>query len=150
MPRPLPLLSDMVKRLLLSLLLLLALPSLAHSQQASSIGDRAAYVDSLNSQCPINYDDGWGVNSFTMVGDRYALVDVKLPATLSMFLSRLGSNTQNVKKMWVGQLKQFGEQWNHFVDRMVEAGCNIVINLRPEGSDKTALLTFCPADFKQQ
>ena len=149
MPRPLPLLSDMVKRLLLSLLLL-ALPSLAHCQQVSSIGDMAAYVDSLNSQCPINYDDEWGVNSFTMVGDRYALVDVKLPANLSMFLSRLGSNTDNVKKMWVGQLKQFGDPWNRFVDRMVEAGCNIVINLRPEGSDKTALLTFCPADFKQQ
>lgn len=107
------------------------------------------YVEELNAECPKNYDGDWGVNSFTMVGDRYALVDIKLPANLSMFLSSFGADTDKVRQLWIKQLKQYGERWNCFVDMMVGADRRIILNLHPEGSKKTALITLEPRDFNK-
>ena len=133
--------------LLLALTVLL-FPSLGLAQDSETV-DLDAYVEALNDSCPIFYDGGWGVNSFTMVGDRYALVDVMLPANLSMILSSFSSNRDNVKRLWIRQFDDYGEQWHRFVDLMVEAGRPVVVNLRPEGSTETALITFRPSDFKK-
>ena len=84
-----------------------------------------------------------------MVGDRYALVDIQLPSNLSMFLSSLSGNKDNVKQLWIRQLKMYGEPWNRFVKMMVEADRRIVVNLRPQGSEDTALMTFSPSDFNR-
>ena len=133
--------------LLLALTVLL-FPSLGLAQDSETV-DLDAYVEALNDSCPIFYDGGWGVNSFTMVGDRYALVDVMLPANLSMILSSFSSNRDNVKRLWIRQFDDYGEQWHRFVDLMVEAGRPVVVNLRPEGSTETALVTFRPSDFEK-
>ncbi len=118
----------------------------AQDQPATDVD---AYVTELNDQCPISYRDGWGIGSFTMVGDRYALVDVLLPGNLSMFLSSLGADKDNVRQLWIRQLRDYGEPWNRFVDLMVEADRRIIINLRPKDSEKTALITFSPSDFNR-
>ena len=47
------------------------------------------FVEELNALRPISYDEDWGANSFTMVGDRYALVDIKVPDNLQMVLNML-------------------------------------------------------------
>ena len=84
-----------------------------------------------------------------MVGDRYVLVDVQMPSNLSMFLSTLTEDTDNVKQMWIRQLKLFGKPWKDFVDTMVENDRRIVVHLQPLDVDESALVTFLPSDFKE-
>jgi len=132
--------------MLLLAVLLFPLSGLAQDKTAVDIDQ---YVEELNDLCPIVYKDGWGVNSFTMVGSRYALVDIQLPASLSMILSSLSSDEENVKQLWIRQLKDYGDNWNRFVDLMVEADRSIVVNLRPGDTDETALITFHPSDFRK-
>ncbi|MBQ9555709.1 MAG: hypothetical protein IJV05_05745 [Muribaculaceae bacterium] len=127
--------------------LVLSIPLAAQVQDSTDVD---TYVTQLNAQCPIDFTDGWGVNSFTMVGDRYALVDIKTPSNLSMILSSISSGTDNVKRLWIRQLKQYGDRWNRFVDRMVDADLRIILNLHPEGSRETALIIFYPSDFKTE
>lgn len=123
-------------------------PLASVAQDTTSV-DVDALAEALNDQCPINYDDDWSINSFTMVEDRYALVDVMLPANLSMVLGMLTGDGYNVKRVWIKQLTQYGKQWNDFVDAMVGADRRVVVNLRPAGSKETALITFMPADFQR-
>lgn len=130
------------------LIVVLLFPIMAHAQDTTAVSVDE-YVEELNDKCPISYGDKWAVNSFTMVGDRYALVDIQLPSNLSMFLSSLSGNKNNVKQLWIRQLKMYGEPWNHFVKMMVEADRRIVVNLRPQGSEDTALMTFFPSDFNR-
>lgn len=131
---------------LIVVLLLFPIMACAQDTTAVSIDE---YVAELNAQCPISYSDNWGLNSFTMVDNRYALVDIQLPSNLSMILSSLTADTDNVRKLWIKQFEQYGERWNHFVDMMVEADRRIIINLRPGDSEDTALMTFWPTDFNQ-
>ena len=135
-------------RILLLLVLLLG-PLVTHAQEDTT-GTVFDYVEELNAMCPFNYAADWGVNSFTMVGDYYALVDVMIPSNLTMILSSLTTEGDNVKRLWIKQLKQYGERWLGFVDRMVETNHPIVVNLRPKGSNQTALITFYPSDFKEE
>jgi len=140
----------MRKRIFFMILLSILLqPALCGAQEAVA-QDVEARVEELNDMCPIDFGDDWGVNSFTMVGDRYALVDIKLPSSLSMVLSSFSDESNgNVKRFWVKQLNQYGDLWNDFVDMMVAADRRIVISLHPVGS-KTALLTFYPSDFRKE
>ena len=141
---------NVMNRLRIFLCLSLLLFPVFDFAQDDEVVDIDEYVEQLNDMCPISYTGGWGINSFTMVGDRYALVDLKLPANVSMFLSSLTSNTDNVKRLWIRQLKDYGEPWNRFVDLMVENNRRLVLNLRPEGSNKTALITLLPSDFNKE
>lgn len=134
---------------LFGLFVLLLFPLLAHSQDTTTV-DLDKYVEQVNAQCPILYSDSWSINSFTPVGINYVLVDVHMPSNLSMFLSTLTEDKDNVKRMWIRQLKQYGERWNKFVDVMVDNDRRIVLNLCPEGSDESALITLLPSDFSQQ
>lgn len=122
----------------------------AISAQDSTTVNVDALVEELNAECPIDFGDEWGINSFTMVGDRYALVDVLLPANLSMVLGMLSDeSSDNVKRVWIKQLNYYGKKWNDFVNAMVNADRRIVVNLRPKGSKETALITFLPSDFQR-
>lgn len=123
------------------------MPLLCYGQEDVDVD---ACVEELNAQCPIDLKDDWGFNSFTMVGDRYALVDFMVPSSLTMVFSTVTSNKDNVKQMWIKQLAQYGDDWNRFVELMVEANRRIIINMRPKGSDDTALITLLPADFKKK
>ena len=104
-------------------------------------------VEALNAFCPLSFSGDWGINSITMVGNNYSLVDVGVPASLSMVLNMLTDDSDNVKRMWIKQFDSFGEHWKHLVDLMVENDCRIVVNFRPKDSEQTALVTFHPTDF---
>ena len=104
-------------------------------------------VEALNAFCPLSFSGDWGINSITMVGNNYSLVDVGVPASLSMVLNMLTDDSDNVKRMWIKQFDSFGEHWKHLVDLMVENDCRIIVNFRPKDSEQTALVTFHPTDF---
>ena len=106
-------------------------------------------VEEIYALCPISFSPGWGINSVTMVGNNYSLVDFEVPASLTMVLPTLANDSDKVKRLWVKQLDSYGGQWKRFVDLMVVNDCRIVINLRPKGSDDTYLITFYPSDFKK-
>ncbi len=141
--------NSMLRYRLLFCLFLASLFPLDISAQESTSAGLIDCVEELNAECPLLHRDDWSVNSFTMVGDRYALADIKVPAGLSMVFSLLTEDTDNVKQMWIKQLKCFGERWNRFVNLMVEHDRRIIVNLHPENSDETALITFSPSDFKK-
>ena len=134
--------------MLLWLFAALLFPITVFAQESASINVEE-YVESLNDSCPISFSKGWGVNSFTVVGGDYVLVDLQLPSSISMVLSALTGNEDNVKQMWIRQFKTFGVRWTSFVDRMVEHERRVVVNLRPNGSDETELITLLPTDFKE-
>ena len=140
-----------MNRLLLLLCLAVAVlrPPGASAQAAAAV-DADQCVERLNAMCPIDYKGGWGIGSFTAVGDRYVLVDVQLPPNLAMFLSSLSGDKDSVKQLWIKQLSQFDGQWRQFVDTMVDARRRIILNLSPEGSDESALITLLPSDFKRE
>ncbi len=142
-----PIVTVMSRNSVFCLVATLLFPVLAWAQQ-SSVDSLHDYLEELNSQCPIHHEGGWGVNSFTMVGDNYALVDVMLPANMSMFLSSFSSSEDKVKRLWIRQLHQYGEQWDRFVDTMVKANRRILLNLHPAQSDDTALIMLFPSDFE--
>ena len=106
-------------------------------------------VEEIYALCPISFSPGWGINSVTMIGNNYSLVDFEVPASLTMVLPTLANDSDKVKRLWVKQLDSYGGQWKRFVDLMVVNDCRIVINLRPKGSDDTYLITFYPSDFKK-
>ena len=139
----------MNKCIFLCLCVLSLFPLVGVAQDTTAV-ELEEYVEQLNDQCPIDYKDGWCINSFTMVEDRYALVDMGLPSSLSMFFSTLTADKDNVKRLWVRQLEQYGERWNHFVDLLVAADRRLVINMCPEDCEKSALLSFQPSDFKKE
>lgn len=130
-------------------LCVLMLSSMAAFSQDTTAVNLDDYVEQLNNSCPIKYGNAWAMNSFTMVGDRYVLVDVQMPSNLSMFLSTLTEDTDNVKQMWIRQLKLFGKPWKDFVDTMVENDRRIVVHMQPLDVDESALVTFLPSDFKE-
>lgn len=135
-------------KLLFSLVVVLLFPMAAFAQDSTRV-DIDDYVEELNSACPIPFNDSWGANSFTMVGDNYVLVDLQVPTNLSMVLSVLTDDTENAKQMWIKQLSGYGEPWTRFVELMVENERRIVVNLRPKDREETALITFYPDDFKK-
>ena len=132
------------------LLLAVLLSTMVTHAQDETMGTVFDQVEELNAMCPLNYGTDWGVNSFTMVGDNYALVDIMIPSNLSMILSELTAEGDKVKRLWIQQFKEYGTHWHSFVDLMVETNHPIVINLRPKGSKQTGLITFYPADFKEE
>ena len=117
--------------------------------QSENTVDLEKYVERLNSQCPLDHGDEWGINSFTLVGS-YALVDVMVPSNLAMFMPSLTGDSDNVKRVWIKQLATFGNRWKRFAEKMVDIERSIVINLRPKGSKQTYLITLLPTDFNQK
>lgn len=133
---------------LIGLIVAAAIPLMTHAQDTTAVSFDE-YVEQLNAKCPIDDEGRWSIRSITMVGDRYALVDFQMPENMSMVLPALSKDSENVKRLWIKQLKQFGQPWNHFVDLMVEAERRIIVILNPEGTRKPPMLTLNPADFKK-
>lgn len=120
-----------------------------NAQEATALVNLIDSVEALNVSCPISYSGDWGINSITMVGNNYSLVDMGVPASLSMVLNMLTENSDKVKQMWIKQFDSFGGHWKRLVDLMVENDCRIIVHLRPKGSEQTAIVTFLPTDFQK-
>ena len=135
-----------VKCKLFCLAALLLLPVMAHAKvvDPSKIDE---YVEELNAMCPLIYDNDWVINSVTSVGTNYELVDIEMPAVLSMFFPTLTQDAGNVKQLWNRQLKHYGSKWDRLVDLAVAADRRIVLYLHTRGGDQSAFVTLYPSDF---
>ena len=109
--------------------------------------DLDTYVALLNEECPIEYKDSWAVNALLTDADT-VYVQVQTPSSLAGFLPQLTGEGDNVKRMWIKQLKPFGHPWEEFFDRMAGAGRYLVISFHPKDARKTAAIVFTPDDCK--
>ena len=135
-----------VKCKLFCLAALLLLPVMTHAREVDP-SKMDEYAEELNAMCPIIYNDDWIINSITSVGTNYELVDIEMPAVLSMFFPTLTQDADNVKQLWHRQLKHYGSKWDRLVDLAVAADRRIVLYLHTRGSDQSAFVTLCPSDF---
>ena len=130
--------------LLLLAVLLGTMVTHAQEETSASVFDQ---VEELNSMCPLNYGADWGVNSFTMVGDNYALADMMIPSNLSMILTELSAEGDKVKRLWIDQFKEYGTRWQGFVDLMVETNVLSGRSSLPESFLEELVLRLIPLDI---
>ena len=130
------------------LIVALLLPAMAFSQDDEYL-DFDAYIAELNTECPIVYNNEWSVLSFAASGDT-AFAKIEVPSTLTFFLSSLTGDGDRVKQLWKDQLRQFGQTWNAFVRRLKSENRTLVIELLPQDSDTSAVMTFSPEDLKKK
>ena len=140
---------DKMKKYLFCLLMAFTLLPVAGFAQDEEAIDYDAYIADLNARCPIDYEGRWMITSFAVKGDT-TCVEVETPSVLSGFLPMLTANTENVKRMWLNQLSQYGDSWKRFAEMMVAANRSLALILRPKGSEVSAVVTFVPSDFNQQ
>lgn len=132
------------------LIVALLLPAMAFSQDDDDeYLNFDAYIAELNSQCPIVYNTEWSVLSFAASGDT-AFAKIEVPSTITYFLSALTGDKENVKELWKKQLLQFGKVWRDFIRRLKYDKRTLVIELIPQESDTSAIMTFSPEDLKNK
>ena len=108
-----------------------------------------AFVSRINAECPINSGSNWALQSFTTAGDT-VVVELQVPASLAPFMSLLTDKSKNVKRLWIREMSGFGERWNTFVERLVEADRMLKINFNMRGQDAAAGIVLKPSDFKKE
>jgi hypothetical protein len=132
------------------LLALLAFPAWCFAQdEGDTPVDIEAFVTQVNEKCPITYSEGWAVNSCTLTDDTVSLV-MGVPANFGFVLPMLTGNAENVKRLWIKQLSQYGAQWNQFVDMLVSSNKALKLVLKPEDSNSEGVILFEPANFKKE
>ena len=118
----------------------------ASAQGVISIGDIDTYIFMLGQECPIEYNDAWAINDIVIDGDTIRL-ELQMPSSLSGFLPMLTGEGDNVKRMWMRQLKIFGYPWDEIIGRLAKQEYPLVITFHPKDSRKTAEIIFLPEDF---
>lgn len=136
----------MMKFRIFILLVAFMLPIMASAQEQDDTVDFDAYLTELNAKCPIVYNDDWAINSLTTSGDS-VILEIKVPAVLEAYLPLLSGDSDGVKKLWINQMKLYGEQWDKLVDIIVRAKRSFVLSLLPDGGDTPYTIVFNPSDF---
>lgn len=116
--------------------------------RAQSIPEKEyqACINELNARCPIEHPDGWALLTFTDQGDT-TRVELLYPSLLKGFLPALTGNAQNVRNLWVRQMRMFGDDWKSFVRLMLAARRTLVIDFTMGDGDPAASITFQREDF---
>ena len=116
------------------------------AQGTFAFGDMDTYLYMLGEECPIEYDDAWAIYGIVADSDTIRL-ELQMPSSLSGFLTMLTGEGDNVKRMWMKQLKGFGYPWDDFMGRLAKDERPLVITFHPKDSRKTAEIVFLPEDF---
>lgn len=132
--------------LLLAIVMLCPLAGMAQDEE---IVDFDSYLVQLNAECPINSGENWALMSFATSGDT-VIVELEIPSSLIGFLSLLTDDNEKVKRMWIRELETFGEQWQTFVNRLVDVGRPMILKFKPKGSEVAAQVAFSVADLKME
>ena len=121
-------------------------PVSALAQTTMIAGDVDAYVALLSADCPIGHGDAWALNAIEAEGDTICAV-LQTPSSLAGFLSMLTGEGDNVKRMWLKQLKNFGHPWEDLIGRLTREKRYLLVTFHPENSTITDELLFAPEDL---
>lgn len=133
----------------MSSLLLVMLSFLAFAQDNDPT-DIDALVAQINTECPIDYSGGWGVD-YCLTSSDTVNFEMKTPDVLSAYLEMLTGDFGDVKKLWRDHLSKYVERWDRFEELLVESNRAFVLILRPENSDTpVASIIFSPSDFNEE
>lgn len=135
----------------LSFLLLaisLSLPLFGFAQEVET-EDFDGYIARLNTECPIGNGEKWALLSFAVASDT-VVTELQVPASLGVFMSLLTEDSDNVRRLWVREMEAFGETWQAFVKRLVEADRPLKLKFKPQDKDASAEIILMPTDFKKK
>lgn len=135
-------------KLFLLIMLVAMLPLLVLAQDEKSEPDLNKFVAELNAKCPIDFADGWQVNSFVNSEDAVSVIITVAPS-VEAYIPYMAANADQMKQMWLQQMQQYGQMWNSLIDLVVDNNKNFVITLKAPSSDAQAQFVFVPADFKK-
>jgi hypothetical protein len=134
-------------RFKLLLLMALLLPALCFAQETEAL-DFDAMVAELNAKCPIEYEGGWAIHSIANREDT-SIVELMVPSLLGGFLKVLTEDTDNARRMWLGQMSSmFGKDWTTYKRLVVVTGRTLVIAFMLYEDEYAASLTFSPEYLK--
>lgn len=129
-------------------ILAISLPVSAFAQTTMAVGEMEAYIAKLGADCPIQYGEAWSLNSIETHGDTICAL-LQTPSSLAGFLSMLTGEGDNVKRMWIKQLKSFGRPWEELIGRLARSERSLAITFHPANSTATAELVFSPENFTE-
>ncbi|MBR1804708.1 MAG: hypothetical protein IJ775_07410 [Muribaculaceae bacterium] len=132
-----------MKKLFLIIALML-LPVVCNAQNADSALNQ--YLEKANSLCPIVFSDGWTVDSFACEGDTIT-ASITVAGGAASYLPMMAANAERMKKMWIGQMPQYGERWNRLVELVVAEGKSLLVLLQTEDKATSATFVFNPEEL---
>ena len=136
----------MNKLFVILLCLLASVFPLISNAQEENVLDLDTCLERLSTQCPISVGEGWTINSIIDDDGEIAL-ELGTPASLKGFLSMLTGDGENVKRLWVRHVLQFGNQWETLLKLLETNGRSLKLLLRPAGSDDPSIVMIAPEDI---
>ena len=127
-----------------SLIIICALFSILCMAQNSALDDFVAKAD---SRCPISYNDNWTVESFTS-GNDTVTTTIALRGEAANYLPMIAANAGMVKNIWLGQMAQYGEEWNNFAALVADENKTLVVMLHDEANVTSVAFSFSPDELK--
>ena len=118
-------------------LILATISLLASAQDKESA--LTGYIEKANTLCPIQYGDGWTVESFTCENDT-VVTTITVHGEAANYLPMIAANADAVKRMWLGQMMKYGENWNRLIEMVVAEKLTFQVNLQSD--DKSTTITF--------
>ena len=130
----------------LLMLIILGLPTLfAVAQDAG--GSFEQFIAKANSYCPIVFRDGWTVESFTCENDTVT-TKISITGEAANYLPMIAANAEKMKQLWLGQMSQYGKQWNNLVDIVVANDKTLAIVLEGQSKEMSVVFLFTPNELK--
>ncbi len=142
--------TDAPMRTLLALMLLLAawtMPLVSPAQDVD-LNPLDDYIGQVNGRCPIDLGEEWYINGLAIQADTVVLA-LKVPSSIKYFLSELTGDSDNVKRLWLRQLKQFADVWTPLLDLLRKEGRPFRLDIMLGDLRPAAALRYSPADLDQ-
>ena len=127
-----------------SLIITCVLFSILCMAQNSALDD---FIASANSRCPMTFSDAWTVESFTCESDTVTTT-IALTGEAANYLPMIAANAGMVKNMWLGQMAQYGEEWNNFAALVAGENKTLVVMLHSKDNATSVAFTFSPDELK--
>lgn len=109
------------------------------------IEDLKDYVTALQSQCPIDFQDGWVVQSFEVNNDA-TTVTFTLNVEPDQF-AQIKSNQEMLRLVFISNKGSYGERWGKLVELTAKAGKPLTIDMIPLTGDDVISLTYTPQEL---
>lgn len=102
-------------------------------------------VMEMNQDCPIEYQDGWNVNSFKL-SDNMLGINIEITGEMAQYFPMMRANAAMLKSQWINTLPNYGEHWNRLIEMSVKDAIPVTVTLVTEGQEPI-IMEFMPADF---